>query len=510
MRGFLQHIALLCCGMLLISGCHDDDWAPQETQQGNASLQIVVRSAANATRGIQELADDGIMSEEERYVDGQAMYRLCVCLKDGDNVVATTILEPTDTRFSDDNTEAVIVFDNLDYSRTYQLYAVANYGDHGTLQGALRNFDVTAVATDYTVSASSDNLCNKSTPYPISLMQEIKLNPGANSISAQLLRTFSRVRINVRNQSAHANLFVTDFRFANQFAQSSANLFTEGGTATVSPVVNSNGAVTPFEAGISIPKIDAQGNVSEKTIFDCYMLESAGGNYKFSLHLNCGDGAVKEVFKVSTTALTNHNNIEDGGMYVLYNTDSKRYIYTDGTKMLAGVSYLVNGELNNNYVWRFNRTSGSNYMLESLGSTGYYARSSAVTNSQVPMTVTPTSSDYFMASTSGTSIRFQSTSTRGYYLQVQNYAVSGATSSNRRNFQLFQVLTETEGSGVAHNAEVPIRVIDKNTGVANQIERIRRNDFLEILVNVTYNEKTGNIQFEVANWDEVNGDVTFD
>lgn len=508
MQGLFRHIVSLCCGVLLITGCHNDDWATTATPQEGASLRIVVRSAEQSTRGIQDLDNDGIVTQNERFIDGQAMYRLCLCLKDGNNVVATTTLEPNDTRFNADNTQAVVLFDNLDYSKTYQLYAVANYGNYDTLEGALSNFDITAVAANYTIEASADNICDKAHPYPISLIQDVTLNPGVNSISAQLLRTFSRVRINVRNQSAHADLSVTDFNFANQFTQSSANLFTPGGTANVSPVVSSSGAVTPFEANVTIPKIDAQGEVSEMTIFDGYMLESAGGNYEFTLHLKCGDGTTEEVYTVSTTPITNHNNIVDGGMYVLYNTNSGRYIYTNGSKMLAGVTYLVGGELNNNYVWRLNRTTNNRYMLESLGITGYYARSSAISSSQVPMTVSPSSSDYFTATTSGSSIRFQSTV--NYYLQVQNYAVSGTTSSNRRNFQLFRVTAENVGTAVTHTADVPIRVIDPNTGVAQQIQGISRNDFLEVLVNVTYNEKTGNVQFEVAEWDEVNGEVNFD
>ncbi|MBQ5664052.1 MAG: hypothetical protein IIV19_06465, partial [Bacteroidaceae bacterium] len=63
---------------------------------------------------------------------------------------------------------------------------------------------------------------------------------------------------------------------------------------------------------------------------------------------------------------------------------------------------------------------------------------------------------------------------------------------------------------VTHEETIPIRIIDKATGEASPLTAIRRNDFIEILVNVSYNEKTGDVQFEVTNWDEVNGEVTFD
>jgi hypothetical protein len=48
------------------------------------------------------------------------------------------------------------------------------------------------------------------------------------------------------------------------------------------------------------------------------------------------------------------------------------------------------------------------------------------------------------------------------------------------------------------------------TGHNLPIETINRNDFIDILVNVSYNDKTGEVLFDVANWNQVSGDVTFD
>jgi hypothetical protein len=42
------------------------------------------------------------------------------------------------------------------------------------------------------------------------------------------------------------------------------------------------------------------------------------------------------------------------------------------------------------------------------------------------------------------------------------------------------------------------------------MQKLSRNDFVNILVNVSYNDKSGGIEFEVSDWDEVEGDVTFD
>ena len=183
--------------------------------------------------------------------------------------------------------------------------------------------------------------------------------------------------------------------------------------------------------------------------------------------------------------------------------------------MGTGTSYQTNGELNHNYVWRFNRSSSTNrYTIESMGATGYFMQSSQVSTSRVPLNVNPGNSDYFTASTSSNNIRLQSTKSN-YYLSVNNNTAVGnsstSTSSLRRNnFYLYKVNKEYVTADITHQETIPIRIVDKTTGEASQITSVKRNDFIDILVNVTYNEKTGNVEFEVSDWDEVNGEVTFD
>ena len=152
------------------------------------------------------------------------------------------------------------------------------------------------------------------------------------------------------------------------------------------------------------------------------------------------------------------------------------------------------------------------FTIESMGATGYFMQSSAMNNSRIPLTVSPGSSDYFNAGSSGNNIRFGN-SNNSYYLSVNGNAAQGHNSywyMERRNFNLYKVVKNSVASSITHEETIPIRIIDKATGEASPLTAIRRNDFIEILVNVSYNEKTGDVQFEVTNWDEVNGEVTFD
>ena len=504
---------LVLCAMLLCVACSNNDFPHPE---GGASLHLTIKSAENTikTRGVEDLNDDGVVSENELLVDGRKMYRLAVFILDGSRVASSTVLEADDPRFANGNSEATVSFVNLDYSKSYELYAVANYGNYGGLTGNLSAVTQDNVTSALKVTASGNNMCSHQTPYPLTLKKSINLTPGANIVSGELLRTYARMRINVRNQSSAYNLFITKFSLAQKFTQSSANLFTEGGTANVSPVVASSDAITPFVQNVKIDKIGESGTVSETTIFDAYMLEGNGGNYNYTLGLKY-EGDSEEAYTVNGTAITNANNIEDGAMYVMYNTNAKKYLYANGSSVGAGSSYLTNNELNHNYVWKFKRSSsGSNtYTIESMGATGYYMQSSSMSSSKVPLTVNPGSSDYFSPSTSGSNIRFRD-SKFTYYLAVNNnstvYGNNSNSTSSQRNFNLYKVVKSNVASSITHEETIPIRIIDKATGEASPLTAIRRNDFIDILVNVTYNEKTGNVEFEVANWDNVNGEVTFD
>ena len=150
-----------------------------------------------------------------------------------------------------------------------------------------------------------------------------------------------------------------------------------------------------------------------------------------------------------------------------------------------------------------------------MGTTGYYMQSTKVTNSQVPLIVTPSSSDYFTIDTEKNQLRFRSRTNSNYFISVNGNNVCGHnTNSNQdlRNFYLYEV-TMTQGSGgntITHNETIPINIVDKTTGEPNPLKAIKRNDFINILINVTYNEKTGQVTFEVSDWEEINGEVTFD
>lgn len=508
-RRLLPFLAILY-SVLMLCGCSEHEYNEEGLMSGT-SLTILFKSAdvRMETRGIEDLDDNGMVSELEEIVDGRRMYRLAVFLVRDGAVVESTVLEDGDARMANGNTEATVSFDNLDYSKPYQLYAVANYGDYGT-QASGHLSSITDVTGDIQVASSATSaLCPKTTPYPLTLKKAIVLQPGMNTVSGVLARTYARVRINIRNQSK-ANLQITKLSFADKFTQSSAPLFEEGGTANAKPLVTSSDAVTPFVQNMTVAGIGEDNSIKESTIFDAYMLESNGGQYQYTLGLKYEGGVSETKYSVESNYITNPNNVVDGGLYVIYNTNAKKYLYDNGTNNLSSTtSYMTNGELNHDCVWRFIKTGNNTYRIESMGRSGYYIKSSAVKNNAVPMTSTAGDKDYFTLSQSSSYMYMKSTSSN-YYLAVNNNGPIGSSSGNSRTFRLYRVNATTVNRDVAHEATIPISTIDKETGESVPMQRLRRNDFVTILVNVSYNDKSGEIEFEVSDWNEVEGDITFD
>lgn len=472
-----------------------------------ATLEIKISS----TDGMLETsATDGSQTDLAEVLDGGRMYRLAVYLVSDNTVIASTVLENGDPRFRNGNNEAVVSFDNLDYSKQYILYAVANYGDYNSeTHGDLRSID-NILANLRVNSSSTSYLCPITTPYPLSLKQVVTLQPGTNTISGELVRTFARLRINLRNQSSK-QLKLSNLKFADRFTQSSADLFTTGGTANVSPVATSADAIVPFENNMLIDGMSSSGSVVESTIFDAYMLESNGGKYEFSIKLQY-EGNTEITYKVNTTPIYQPSEIVDGGLYIIYCPNSGKYLYANGTSnVMAGSSYLSSGELNHNYVWRFSRVSNNNFRLESMGTSGYYINAPGVKNNNVPLTSNINNNNYFNISEYNyyNALLLKANSTN-YYLSVSGNNAIGASSGSNRRMQLLRVETNLEAGSLTHEATIPIRIVDKITGEALPIEKISRNDFINILLNVTYNDKKGQIEFGVSDWDNLGGDITFD
>lgn len=518
----LKRTLLYLLTLLLCIACQQDDILPDVSHRGT-SLTITFRAPSHSTRGIQDLDDDGNVTEAELMRDGQKMYRVSVYLVSGGVVERHQQLEYA--QLNDDKAEATVTFDQLDYTKAYQLYAVANHGDYTatgiSLKGYLSDLPDNQSPQNVTLSTgSTDYICDKAKVYPLTLQKEIDLNPGANTVSGELVRTFARVRINVRNQSTSNDLQLTSLTFP-AMAQASTNIFAPAASANYAPVPTSAYAITPFEADMNLAKV-TDGNVTEETIFDAYILEGTGGTYSFDLGLRYVDQVASEGYSTDEVAVTKQKDIVADGMYILkqeYDLDNSNdgYVYANGQLNCKwGDSYKDSeGKIDPNYVWQFKEAEDGKYALVSMGSSGYYIKSSGISSGHIPLTnVNPDLIHSFTVEGKSKKWAFKTASSSflgPYYLyNVGNNIVYAYTTVG--TYILYKV-TFQGGSSSTVKAEstptIPINIIDNRTGVASPLTSIKRNDFIEITVNVSFNEQQGAIGFNTTNWQEGGGDVTF-
>lgn len=513
MRNRVTKYMMLCIVLLVTMSCHQVEC--ESTGEGTC-LTLSVRTSLAVSRGVEDLNDDGTVSDLESFVDGRKMYRLGVFLVENGTTVASTVLEDGDERFSANNTAAMVKFENLDYSKTYQLYAIANYGNNGSIQGNVSDITADNITASHRVTASTGNMCDAQKPCPLALKKELKLNPGVNNISGQLTRTNARLRISVRNQSDTKDLTISKLEFPTKFTQPSVEVFNGGGTASVSPQATASSAITSYAQGMVIPRINDSPSANEKTIYDAYVLESTGGEYEYTIGLQYeGVGGVSG-YNVEGDPFSVKESIMDGGLYLMcFTYPSTYYLYAYEDYVRANVDYKIDGKIDPRYVWRFKKVSGmaDTYTIESLGPSGGFMKASTFAyRSDLQMTDTPAATDYFIISNTTNSYHgdnMQAKAPTGYCIYVNGAFVWGSSSSWSCNFRLLKVKEQSVTGSITHEETIPIKVLD-NTGHNLPIETINRNDFIDILVNVSYNDKTGEVLFDVANWNQVSGDVTFD
>ena len=56
---------------------------------------------------------------------------------------------------------------------------------------------------------------------------------------------------------------------------------------------------------------------------------------------------------------------------------------------------------------------------------------------------------------------------------------------------------------------IVLSTIDPVTSVVSPVNTIKRNDFINVLVSVSYNKDLGDFEFEVKPWNEVSGSIEF-
>lgn len=525
---------LICAVFAALCGCEEK---LPSTGTGNATLQIRL-CAPDYGVELKSVSSDpnspNLWTSWERAVDGRYIYRATALLLQGSRLVAHK-----DISLNGESKEAILDFEGNFTHGSYTLMVVANYssfeaedGTNGTksyaglsdfsntMQGILQYKSIENFTETYGNSfmnykiSSSGGVCPR-VPQPLTLVKEIELHPGTNTISGELLRTYSRIRITVENNSDE-ELRISTMDFSNIFTQSSAYIFNTQGFINERRAVDatSSDALTPFLGTTDAPLVISAK--SSSVVFDAYILESQRVSetetYIYSFGLGYDD--MNTYTLNNTTAINKRANISTGH-YIIYSRGGSRYLRAGSNKVEAPANSLgtlaAGMTIPVEYVWTLDKTGlnanqyyiGTANGLES-DQTSYYMNtpsSSSVgldANRSVYFTVEERSS-YLTFACSGGSSSYK-------YLYYNNNNLVGYNSRNSNNAQF--LLYSVDAPSVS-TVNVPVKTINTATGQAEDVEFINRNDFINAVVKVSYSKNQGHFSFEVSSWNTCGGDVEF-
>ena len=448
-------------------------------------------------------------------IDGSCLNRVTMLIVDGSNkLVAIQDWNDIATTLP---TQVSTTIRGLEPNTAYRMIAVANYGN-------LTNFPNLNLTVGNTITTTINDLNNYKLPetgndylvaqqtQPLSLVQEFTTPArGELNLQGELLRTYARIRIEIANRSESKVLSVNSLKFGTSTSKLGY------GTTPLLPVADahipaangnmneaSTDALTPF-APVDIPTLnDEAGN--SMVVFDGYLYECkniAGFEYSLNVGYSTGSGGGATsgpVYEKGTGTKYPNNN----GLYMIGYGNDNRFLTVSGNNLTT--SQFTKTELDpvqdTPVIWEITKTSGYNYTLCSMNNNKYLN----LTSSSVSF---GNASNVYISSSSG---QIRATNSYYYYLYVDD---NGGLSSAYGYYTYFRfyplTLKEssnaTSGTDTTKDCIIPLETLID--GVPQPTYIIRRNDFINVLVTVSYNENYNRIDFEVKNWVEKNENIEF-
>lgn len=506
----MKPIAILGLLMLLFAGCNKLEEV-NESEYAELTFKIVT-SQAGARSNVSENPNDiSSWTDAEKAVDGRFIYDLSVYLIDENK----NIVRSKNISFNEETAVAYVTFDKLNRG-DYTIMAVANKElDNSSLKNNWKDNTYEELMTNM-IGITSDNVSSKDVVQPLSYMNNITLQLGKNQVMGELKRSFSRLRIVVENNSTYP-LSINSLALSDNFTQKQTYVFDDGtgGKYTFAkgaPVTTSQYALQPFVADEGKDYMEIS-SYNSKVVFDGYVLESklTGDDlYKYTLDLqyNLSNNAAKSRATVGTwTEIRTPSEVVNGD-YIISNYDNY-YFLTASSQSSVGSYYaskLMNEtEVDDVHIWEIER-DGAYFYIKNKG-TGMYLQNP--TTSSIGLGDTRFGYTFEEKLYSGKNYVLMKGSTNYIYLNYWIYGTS-YNSSSSNCLVLYKANTSEKEEIITYNEPITMVTIDPVSMQASATKEIKRNDFINVHVTVSYNNVAGQIEYVVDDWNKVEGDVTFD
>ncbi len=390
---------------------------------------------------------------------------------------------------------------------------------------------------NFKIHAGTGGLCSKTNPQPLTLIQEIALNPGDNYVESELKRTYSRIRLGVMNNSSSVPLKVNNLSFSKNFAQQETYLFDDPdqpdrkytGFTKMALDVDNTESLTAFSQN-SIPK------ASDAIVFDGYILEShddTNEGYYYTLDVEYEGKKYTSTPEITRTAQTVAEirnaaveNVNEGDYFIIENTRSNKRLYQNSENYLyQGALTLdeLETERNFTYLWKLIKVDSNN-------EENFYLMNASTQNwvgfpYDGKTKITASHEAFYQLDTynGNTNILLEShnpndkdNGTNKRYLN--DYESAGAHiggygyDNNNKNdggsrYRFYPAkISELPAQ---YTTPILLETVDPITAQVTQVESIKRNDFIDILVTVAYDEGNGNFKFVIVPWSDKRAEIEF-
>lgn len=385
---------------------------------------------------------------------------------------------------------------------SYTLYFVANsdalssYGKDATIDDAFKKATI-----DYEYGIDG---------MPLSVVKEIHVVPGKNMISASLVRICAKIHVTVRNSTLDKMIWIKDISL-NDISPEKSYLFEQDSFYPGAVYEELMKITTPI--GIAPNK--------EMTYPAVYLFETdkAPG---IKIRGGVFDSEQKEEPGVTTQTISSYSfeetseSLSTGNNRHLVMNKSMRYLLKGHPSCSVGIVFLASGDGPKNhllassdiedYLWTYE----SQYRLKNIGQNKYLRNYSG-------NLVLDTSIGLFS---------FNGNPTDGYTISSGsnyiwnnagslNFNANGKSPQNQWYFYKVNSVSTTEevfagAEALINYADDDLNHIDPDLGVAVPLQRIKRNESIDIRVNIFFNKNTGKLDFETETWKTVDNETTFD
>lgn len=377
--------------------------------------------------------------------------------------------------------------------------------------------------SSYTAGATIDNAFKNATidyeygiyGMPLSVVKEIHVVPGKNMISASLVRICAKIHVTVRNSTLDKMIWIKDISL-NDISPDKTYLFEQD---SLFPGAR-------YEELEKMTTVIGLEPNTEMTYPAVYLFET---DKALGIKIRGGVFAGTQTSEpnVITKDISSYSfeetseSLEEGKRYLVMNK-SMRYLLKGHQSGSVGIDFLASGDGPKNHLLASSHIEDYIWSYESKLVWGYYFDLKNIGQNKYLRN----SSGKLYLSTSIDDFDVIGDKTNGYTISSGNNYIwnnAGTLDFNNRGksphyqWYFYKVNSKTTTEEVFDGAEALINYsdndlshIDPDLGVAVPLQRIKRNESIDIRVNIFFNKNTGKLNFETEIWKTVDNETTFD